>query len=54
MKDEVGNGTDDAQALALSRERTTETGRGTMVFVKEQGGWRAVTIHLSRFPGSIF
>ena len=51
-----GMGAEDAdrEELSAMRERATEVGRGTAVFVKSKDKWLAASIHLSQFPEPIF
>ena len=53
VKGMAGEGAD-REELSAMRERATEVGRGTAVFVKSKEKWQAVSIHLSQFPEPIF
>lgn len=45
---------DPVDEIPIMGELTNELGRGTIVFVKAQGTWKAVTIHLSTLPTESF
>ena len=54
MKGTKAEGTAEPGEIQATRERASEVGRGTAVFVKSKESWLAISIHLSQFPAPIF
>jgi ketosteroid isomerase-like protein len=46
--------TSETDDVAVTRERTNEAGRGTVVLVGDKGAWKVASLHLSQFPASMF
>jgi ketosteroid isomerase-like protein len=44
----------ESEGLAVTRERTNEAGRGTVVLAGNKDAWKVISFHLSQFPASMF